>query len=335
MIASRQPGPTARSDRAPTIGVDLGGTKILTAVMSPSGRIRSSYEHPTIAQRGAERIVEELSARLRTLLRQRGRGARGVGVGVAGQISPDGVVVAAPNLGWSNVPLRQRLERALGIPVTVTNDVRAVTFGEWTFGAGRGARDLACVFVGTGVGGGFVADGRLRYGASDTAGEVGHMTIVANGRPCHCRNRGCLEAYVGGWAIAERAQEIVRARPREGVALIRRAGGIGAITARTVTAQYLAKDPLAREIMASTAEYLAAGMVGVVNAFDPAVLALGGGVIDNAPFLLRAVASRVRARALAVPVEHLRIVPARLGKYSGVMGAAAMVHAGVTTGTAP
>jgi len=316
----------AADPRATTVGVDLGGTKIAYAVVAADGRVIATHRHPTRAERGADAIVADLTRCLRECLGPRGRSAGAIGVGIAGQIDARGVVVSSPNLGWRAVPLEFLLAASAGLPVTVTNDLRAITYGEWKLGAGRGARDLVCVFVGTGVGGGIVADGRLRYGATNTAGEIGHTTLIAGGRRCHCPNRGCLEAYVGGWAIAERAREAVAADPARGRRLVRLAGRAEAISARTVARASAGGDPLARELVRTTGDYLAAGLVSVANAFDPARIVLGGGVLDGLPSLLPYVARRVRGAALGVVARRLRILPAALGGRAGVLGSAAMAR---------
>jgi glucokinase len=132
------------------------------------------------------------------------------GSGSAGQIDPEhGMVRFAPNLGWHNVPFQSDLAGALGLPVVVTNDVRAATWGEWLHGAGKGCNDLVCLFIGTGIGGGVVSGGKMLSGCSNTAGEVGHMIINLHGPPCSCGSRGCFEALAGGWAIARQAREAV------------------------------------------------------------------------------------------------------------------------------
>lgn len=157
------------------------------------------------------------------------------------------------------------LEKELNLPVLVTNDVRAATYGEWHYGAGKGSDDLVCVFVGTGIGGGVVSGGRLLEGCNNAAGELGHITIVTNGRKCHCRNYGCLEAYAGGWAIAERAKEAVKAKPKLGRTIIEMAGSIEQISALTVTQAYEKRELLAIDIVEETARYLAVGLVGIVK----------------------------------------------------------------------
>jgi glucokinase len=240
-----------------------------------------------------------------------------------------GTVRFAPNLGWRDVPLQMRLEEALGVPVVIDNDVRAATWGEWQHGAGQGVDDLVCLFIGTGVGGGIVSGGRLLRGCRNTAGEVGHLTVVDGGRRCHCRNRGCLEAYVGGWAIAERAQKAVRASPREGQRLAALAGGIEQVSATTVAQAYADGDPLACRLVEETSRYLAAGVVSIVNALSPCLVILGGGVIQGLPDYVSMVESAVREKALETAAEGLRILTAMLAGKAGVVGAAALARAHV------
>ena len=212
------------------------------------------------------------------------------------------------------------------MPVIVTNDVRAATWGEWRYGSGRGVDDLAVLFVGTGIGGGIISGGNLLGGCTNTGGELGHITIVYDGRKCHCPNRGCLEAYAGGWAIAERAQDAVNNEPKEGQHLTSLAGSIEKITAVTVSRAYRQGDPLARRLVKETGQYLAAGVVSIVNAFNPCRLVLGGGVIEGIPELVQMVEDFTRKRALEAAVEKLEIVKAMLGGDAGVIGAAALAQ---------
>lgn len=312
-----------------SLGVDLGGTKILTALVDAEGRVVASDRDPTECAAGFDAVVASITAAARGCLAG-ARDARPIamGIGVAGQVDArSGDVVFAPNLGWRNAPLRTTLEAALGIPVVVSNDVRAAAWGEWGHGAAAGERDVAVLFIGTGVGGAVVAGGQMMYGCRNSAGELGHMTIVAGGRECRCRNRGCLEAYVSGWAVAKRAQEAVVQAPGRGAAMLAAAGGVMThVTAATVTGAYRAGDPLAHELIEETAEYLAAGIVSIVNAFNPCVLVLGGGVVEHVPEYVGLVAPLVAQRALGTATEELSIVRAKLGNFAGVVGAAAMAR---------
>ncbi len=316
----------AGSSEVLTLGVDLGGTKVETALVDAAGRIVASQRRPTQPEKGPDAVIADIVACVETCLGEAGKAAQSLGVGVAGQLDRTGTLRFSPNLGWRNVSLKVKLEEALGIPVVIDNDVRAATRGEWRHGAGQGVNDLVCLFVGTGIGGGVVSGGRILEGCSNTAGELGHMTIVADGRRCHCPNRGCLEAYAGGWAIAERAQEAVRADPQAGQRLVALAGDIKQISAATVSQACGDGDRLARRLVEETAQYLAAGVVGIINAFNPCLLVLGGGVIQGRPEYVSEVERVVREDALQAAVQGLRIVMAALGDKAGVIGAAALAR---------
>lgn len=314
------------------LGVDLGGSKAELALVDARGEITASRRLETAAEGGPERVVEDLVAAARELIDRASAEVEAVGVGVAGQVdSRRGVVRSAPNLaGWEDFPLAESLTGALDRHAFVINDVSATTVAEHAVGAGRGVDDLVVLFVGTGVGGGVISGGRLLEGAGGYGGELGHVTLVACGRPCHCRNRGCLEAYAGGWAIAERAREAVDESPEAGKVLLDLAGG-GAggrdrITAATVDEAARTGDPLARRLVEETGTYLGAGLVSVVHVFNPRRLVLGGGVIQGMPDLVAAAAAELRERAIPVFLEDLEIVPAALGSEAGAVGAALVAH---------
>jgi glucokinase len=310
------------------LGVDLGGTKVEIAGVDADGAIRLRLKEPTNVEGGPDGIVAQ-TARLARQLREQGPASPpvGVGVGVAGQITADtGVVRFSPNLNWHEVPFRDQLHQALGLPVVITNDVRAATWGEWLHGAGQGVEDLICLFIGTGVGGGVVSGGRVLSGCTNTAGELGHMTTDLNGPICTCGNRGCLEALAGGWAIARRAQEAINDDPATGVALLKAAGLTGPVAPADVTARVVADaaragDSLARLIVDEVARALIAGVVGLVNAFNPCRLILGGGVMEGLPELLERIDRGVRRYALSAASEALEVLPARLRTDAGVVGA--------------
>lgn len=312
-----------------TLGVDLGGTKVETALIDGQGRVLASHREPTHPDRGAERIIDDIVNCIDRCLDKGAGRAEALGIGVAGQIDRSGIVRASPNLGWVDVPLKALLEAKTGLPVVVINDVRAALWGEWSHGAGRGTDDLVVVFVGTGIGGGVISGGRVLEGCGNAAGELGHMVIVRDGRKCHCPNRGCLEAYAGGWAIAERAQGSVRSDPIAGQRLTSLAGSVEAITAGTVALAFGEQDALALRLVAETAEYLGQGLVSVVNAFNPCRLILGGGVVEGLPGMIPVVERILRDRALSAASESLRIIKAALGGEAGIVGAAALAQAGL------
>ena len=323
----------SQADGTLTLGVDLGGTKVEMALVDEAGGVVASSRHETRSEEGADRVISAIANSARSLVLGAGRPVGAAGVGVAGQVEKDtGAVTFAPNLRWTDVPLRSVLEQALGMPVAVINDVRAITIGEWRHGAGRGASDLVCLFVGTGVGGGVISGGHLVEGSTNAAGELGHVTIVSDGRACTCRNRGCLEAYAGGWAIAERAQERVLGEPDAGRRLIALAGSAEKVTATTVTQAYGEGDTMAKQLVEETALYLAAGLTGLVNAFNPSLLILGGGVVRGIPDLVALAEPLVRARALEAALADLTIATAELGDKAGVIGAASLARGEPATG---
>ena len=169
-------------------GVDLGGTKIQIIQVNALGTLGERIRCPTEIDGGAEAIEREIVNAIEALKVKVGSPPMGIGVGLAGQIEPQsGFVFFAPNLKWKDVPFQHNLLRSLGIPVIVTNDVRAATWGEWLYGAGKGCSDLLCIFVGTGVGGGIVTHNQIVSGNSNTAGEVGHMIVKIDGPPLHLR----------------------------------------------------------------------------------------------------------------------------------------------------
>ncbi len=311
-------------ERSYTIGIDLGGTKIAGVLLSPDGEIVARERTSSLPARGADAVAETVAIMVRALAAAGGP-VEGVGIGVAGQVdSATGVVRHAPNLRWHDYPLGERVSAATGQVVSVLNDVQAATYGEWSYGAARGATEAVCIFIGTGVGGGIITGGRLLRGISGAAGELGHTIVSLHGPVCRCGGRGCLEAYAGGWAIGRRAFEAVSARPAAGRALIEAAGGEpGAITATALAKATAAGDPLARTLVAEVEDALVAALGSTTNALNPEIIILGGGVIEALPQLLSEARDRLSLEALPVSAEAVRVEPALLGGDAGAVGAAA------------
>ncbi len=309
-----------------TIGIDLGGSKIAVAQVDASGRVVRQRRLVTKVSEGPAAIQSEIVETVLDFQKRAGMRPIGIGIGVAGQIDPvSGAVRFAPNLNWRDVPIRDTLSDALGLPVFVTNDVRAAAWGEWFHGAGQGCDDLLCLFVGTGIGGGVVSGGRMLTGCSNTAGELGHITVDLHGPLCHCGNRGCLEAMAGGWAIARAAREAAEKDPGAGAALLRKVEGQAEEINAAIVAQAAHEgDPMALMLIGSATEALIAGAVGLINAFNPCRLILGGGVIEGLPELVNRVDRGVRQRALAAAGAPLQVLASQLRNEAGVIGAAVM-----------
>lgn len=316
-------------EKALAVGVDLGGTKLEAALVDAEGRVYGRRRLPTDVSGGPEAVraqimwmVKELGAEAGTLWN-----VAGVGLGVAGQIDArTGTVLFGPNLGWKDAPLGKWLKQDLALPITVTNDVRAATFAEWRFGAGRGVRDLVCLFIGTGIGGGIVAGGRLLCGQSNSAGELGHIIVELHGPPCGCGGRGCLEAIAGGRALARQARRAVKAYPAAGARMLSLAGdSLDGVTAEIVVRAAQLGCRLAGDILSRAKEALLAGLVSIVHAFNPGRIILGGGVLEGMPELVEELEQGVRGRAMEAATRGLKVVRAELGALAGAIGAAAMV----------
>lgn len=308
------------------IGVDLGGTKVEIAQIDDSGKVLQRLRRPTDVKDGYEAVINEIVSTTHELHERTGSPAAGVGVGVAGQIEANsGFVYFAPNLDWHDVPFEADLSEALKMPVIVTNDVRAATWGEWLHGAGQGSKELICLFVGTGIGGGVVSSGQILSGCTNTAGELGHIPIEIHGPVCHCGNRGCLEAHASGWAIAGKAKRAVQSDPKKGERLLELAGGNPAlITARQVIESAHAGDPLSQALMNDVSEALIAGCTGLINAFNPCKLILGGGIVEGMPELVEQIAQGIKSHALEAATTKLEVLQAQLHNDAGVIGAGAL-----------
>lgn len=318
------------TDQTLTIGIDVGGTKIKAAIVNAQGKTIASVRRPSNARQGASGVIREITNGVHQLRQNRTEDIRAVGVGIAGQVEiSSGRLLSSPNLDADGLPLKSQLQQRLDMDVFVTNDVRAAAFAEWQFGAARGVNDLICLFVGTGVGAGVVSGGRMLTGARSPAAELGHVPLVFQGRRCSCGNRGCLEAYVGGWAIAERLQQALARDASSHPALLlpdQQDNGVRLPSAEDLTAAFHDGDRLAIRLVRETAQYLAAAVAGMVNTFNPTCLVFGGGVMEGLPELLDTLRDDVQEQALKVFTEEFDIRRAELGGDAGCIGAAELAR---------
>lgn len=308
------------------LGIDLGGTKLSAALIDANGLIVSRELIKTNLA-GPTAVVSDIVNLVKNF-KIKGLGASSVGVGMAGQIvKENGTVLFAPNLGWKDFPLGIELEKALGVPVYIINDVRAATYGEWIYGAGKDCSDLLCLFFGTGIGSGVVSGGMLLSGSDNAFGEVGHMTIDLHGSLCTCGNRGCFETKASGWGLAKIAKEMLLKNPRSGQGLLKLVSGItDNITTNHIFEAFSSKDPFAILIVEEFKEALIAGVASLLNLYNPKVVILGGGIIQGNPELIKTVQLGVIKRALKATSQNVKIVPAMLGNDAGIIGAATLAR---------
>jgi len=315
----------------PVIGIDLGGTKISTALIDSAGTIITHDYRETRATEGQKAVIERMLDAARRVMAQAGVNQAQVaaaGIGAPGPLDVEaGVVVAPPNLpGWDRVPLRRLIENRLGITTFLENDANAAALGEHRFGAGRGVEHMIYVTASTGIGGGLILNGRLYHGASGMAGEIGHITIIPYGPLCGCGNRGCLEALAAGTAIARQARaRVARGAP---TLIADLAGGDPErVTAKLVAEAASQGDVEAQEVLAEAMHYLGIGMANLVNLFNPQLIVIGGGLTNIGEMLFGPVQRAIDRRALPTLAQGVRVVRAELGDNAGVLGAAAVALA--------
>jgi len=307
------------------IGVDLGATKIEVALINFQGFIKDRLRIPTEIHEGYNSVINRIASSIDKLRGQNpGIASSAIGVGVAGQVEKNtGLVSYAPNLEWHRVNIQEALSEKVNIPIVVCNDVRAATWGEWLYGAGKGCNHLVCVFVGTGIGGGIVSSGQMLEGFNNTAGEIGHITLDINGAQCHCGNRGCFEALASGWAIERDARMAVKEDRNAGKKLLEISGGETVnITAKAVADAALQSDPLSKLLINNITTALIAGSISIVNTLGPHRLIFGGGVIEGIPGLIGKIEKGVKKYALGTAASRLEVLPASLHEDSVVVGAA-------------
>jgi glucokinase len=318
------------------LALDIGGTKVAAGVVDDDGTVHSFLAEPSHAVRGPADTLGRLFALGRRAVDEAGvdwSRIEAVGIGCGGPLDANaGVLLAPPHLpGWVDVPVSAMAEEALRRPATLANDATAAAAGEHRWGAGAGVENMVYLTVSTGVGGGIVVDGHLYRGSLGNGGELGHVTVDWHGRRCRgCGRRGCLEAYVSGTSIAERAREALAEGGGTGSAL----AGLEAVTAADVSAAARAGDPLAREVWESTCEALACGLTTLVNVFEPELVVLGGGVTRAGDQLLAPVRARVASDAMDTAGRAAAVVLAASGDHVGVVGAAAIVDREPATGEA-
>ena len=303
------------------IGVDVGGTKIAAAVVTPEGEVLNEVRYPSSGPK--ERLLSSMARSVNEV--RDGFEVGGVCLAVPGTVSTvENKIIDAPNLHTiEGIPLKDELEERTGLTTTVENDANAAAWGEFRFGAGSEVSHLIFITLGTGVGGGVISHGVLLRGAQGAGGEMGHITIQATGPRCGCGNHGCLEALASGTAIARRAREVASEEPDSALGQL--------AVERAVLGEDVAKlarqgDEAAISVLRETGVWLGIGLAGFVNVFNPEVIAIGGGAARAGDLILDAARHEVRLRAMSPSRDLVEIKEATLGADSGVLGAAALAR---------
>jgi glucokinase len=305
-----------------TLGVDVGGTKVLAGVVDPTGQVLSKQRRltPSTDAKAVEDTIVDLVADFSASYR-----VSAVGIGAAGFVDASRSTVRfSPHLAWRDEPLRANVGGRVGLPVVVDNDANMSALAECRFGAGVGHRIVLCVTLGTGIGGAVVIDGRVFRGANGMAGEFGHIQMVPGGHRCECGNRGCWEQYASGNALVRESREMVTASAPMAETLRRMVGNDpDLLSGPLVTEAATGGDPLARELIAEIGRWLGTGLAGMTAAFDPSCILVGGGVSEAGELLLAPTREAFRQTLTGRGLRpEPPILAAALGPDAGFVGAA-------------
>lgn len=313
----------------PILGIDLGGTKSLAIVALTDGTILSSSYKETPSSKGREAVADvlaECAVEAASLAGIPLSKMGAAGFAVAGLVDRrNGIILASPNLqGWNDVPLASMMQKRLSLRCVIANDANAAAIGELLFGAGQGVKDQIFITISTGIGAGIIAGGRLYIGASGTAGEIGHMTIVPNGPKCGCGRYGCWEALASGTAIARSAAEGISAGRQSIIPSLIQQNPVQ-LSAREVFEAARQGDSFAREIVSQASNYLGIGLANLINIFNPELFVIGGGISKEWDSIMPQSWALAQERAFSLPAQKARMEKAALNDFAGAMGAVALV----------
>jgi glucokinase len=310
------------------IGVDFGGTNMRAAIVDvDSGEILYHRKSPTLASEGQQAVIQRIFQLIRQVTHESGipiDAIQAVGIGVPGTPDIDsGIIEFLPNLPsrWPSVPLRAIIEQQVRKPVALINDVRAITLGEWKFGAGRGVETLACLAIGTGIGGGVIVNGKFHLGIGGTAGEFGHHVVEEDGLLCGCGGKGCLELYASGPAIsAMGVKEVMHGHTTQIGTLVNY--DLNRIDAGIIVQAALNGDTIANEILKRAGRYIGIAVGNILGVISPQRVIFAGGVSVAGDLLLKPIMQTVKERVHVIPVDKVEFVVAEMGIDAGMIGAA-------------
>ncbi len=309
------------------IGVDLGGSHVMAAIVEDGAIVER--EENDVTDRTFEAVVRMVVATIHAVVAKSKKEMAPIGIGSPGNVDlGTGAIRYSPNFGWRNVPLGARLRDELGSNVLVGNDARCATLGEYTYGSGRGTANFVLLTLGTGIGGGIVAEGTLLLGNSAGAGEIGHHQVRAtDGFICTCGKIGCFEAQASGTGLLRHALAVAPSFPRSDLV----SGKPEKLGSKAIRRAAEGGNPHASAAWRRFIDDLASGLANVIAFVNPEVIALGGGVSSAGDFMIRALRPKVDELTTMVPRGQTRIVTAELGNDAGAIGAAVMAHRGGLT----
>ena len=307
------------------IGIDLGGTNIVASVVNEDYRILGTGKTPTSTPRSADEIFDDIAAMCREAMDKAGvtiNDISSIGMGTPGTVNGEGVIEFANNLGFNNVPARDMLKERLGdLPVFIANDANCAALGEAYAGCGNGSKNFVAVTLGTGVGSGIIVDGKIVTGVNFAGGECGHMVIMVDGEACTCGRRGCWEAYASATALIRQTKEAMEKYPDS--VMHELANAEGKVSGRTAFDAMRKGDIAGIEVVDNYIKYVACGLIDIVNALQPEIICVGGGICNEGDTLMTPLKRFVQAERYSIHSKiQTKIMKAELGNDAGVIGAA-------------
>ncbi len=315
------------------IGIDIGATRIKLGVLDSDFRIIKRRELDTSAFTAKGMLIEALTEAVIHLRRGLRKKISAIGIGVPGLVNPHrGFIHYLVNIpGWENVPLKRILAGRLGTPVFLDNDVNVMALAELYRGRAKGKRNVVCLTLGTGVGGGIILEGRLYRGTNFSAGELGHIPLNEEGPACNCGGKACLERYVGNRYIVEKALEKIKKAPLPTIIPDLIKNDFSRLTPEVLSIALKKGDLLAKEIWQEVGRRVGIGLSGIVNLLNPDMFIIGGGIAGAGEVLFNAVRKTVKERAMRIPAETVEIVPSKLKGNAGIIGAVVLAKLGLIT----
>lgn len=311
------------------VGVDFGGTKIAAGVVNlDTGKLVGTARKKTREVKEQEDVVKKIISVVDEAVEESGirlEQVEGIGIGAAGMVNRQkGILLAAVNIGANDLPLCEPLSKHYNKPSRLGNDVEVATIGEKAFGAGRDCDNFVCIFVGTGIGSGIVHEGKLHYGATGTAGEIGHIVLYPDGRACNCGAYGCLEAYASRTAIAKSILTDLN-KGLDSVVKDKIDMTKGILRSKAIANALDSGDEVVTNAVNQAATYMGTGLATVINFYNPSRIILGGGVVEAVSYYLEVARAQARRKCLKIPSRKVDIVKAELGDFAGIIGAALLL----------
>ncbi len=310
------------------IGFDLGGTNMGSAIVSLDGEVLFDNDCLTLANESAENVLGRMKGLIHECFEKAQKmnlNILSIGMGSPGVIDTEkGIIRNSPNIpAWNNIEIVKIMTEEFKVPSAIDNDVRVAATGEHRFGAGKGYKNILCIAIGTGIGGGIILDDKLMRGPTFSMGEIGHITLKKDGPLCGCGNYGCLEALGSTLAIIREVKKVIEAGESQ---IMKDLIDEGEEMGTYMVCKAVEKgDKRAKEIMQEAGEWIGIGLSGVVNLINPEIIIIGGGVSLAGNIIFDPIKAEILKRSLKIPAEFVKVVPAKLGDFAPMVGASALI----------